>query len=170
MRAQPSRVETARRASSQLELVIAGREGWLNEDLRARLASSTLRGRIHFTGYVSDEDLRALYSSCLAFVYPSVYEGFGLPPLEAASCGAPVLASHTPAHLETLGADAALLFAPADADALARAILDLSDDESLRQKIADAGLRRAAEFTWERAARQTLEVYERAFGARAGLE
>jgi glycosyltransferase involved in cell wall biosynthesis len=170
MRAQSPRVEASRRESSGLELVIAGREGWLNEELRARLASSALRGRIHFTGYVADEDLRALYSSCLAFVYPSVYEGFGLPPLEAASCGAPVLASRTPAHLETLGADAALLFAPEDADALARAILDLADNESLRQKIADAGQRRAAEFTWERAARQTLGVYERALSWRAGLE
>jgi glycosyltransferase involved in cell wall biosynthesis len=152
---------TSSRASSP-QLVIAGQQGWLTRDLLARVEASPARSRIHFTGYVSDEDLRALYSTCLAFVYPSLYEGFGLPPLEAAACGAAVVASRIPAHLETLGEESALLVAPEDADALARALTELIEDESLRRRLAIAGVRRAAEFTWERAARQTLEVYARA--------
>jgi glycosyltransferase involved in cell wall biosynthesis len=153
---QPSSTASAPR------LVIAGRRGWLTRELRARVEGSGARGLIHFTGYVSDEDLRSLYSSCLAFVYPSLYEGFGLPPLEAAACGAAVVASRIPAHLETLGEEAALLVAPEDEDGLARAMSDVIGDENLRRRLAVTGRRRAAEFTWERTARQTLEVYERA--------
>jgi glycosyltransferase involved in cell wall biosynthesis len=148
--------------SSPPQLVIAGRQGWLTSELRARIEASPARGLIHFTGYVSDEDLRALYSSCIAFVYPSLYEGFGLPPLEAAACGAAVVASRIPAHLETLGEESARLVAPEDADALTRALSDLIGDESLRRRLALAGARRASRFTWARAARETLEVYERA--------
>jgi glycosyltransferase involved in cell wall biosynthesis len=147
---------------SPLQLVVAGKEGWLTRELRALVAASPARERIKFTGYVADEDLRALYSACLAFVYPSVYEGFGLPPLEAMSCGAPVLASRIPAHLETLGERAALLFAPTDADELAHALSEVVASASLRQQLAHASRARAAAFTWDRTARLTLEVYVRA--------
>lgn len=145
-----------------LRLVIAGKQGWLNRELLAYVSDSDARERIRFTGYVSDEELRALYSSCLAFVYPSLYEGFGLPPLEAAACGAPVVASRTPAHLETLGESAARLFAPDDHEGLARALRELLADEDARQRLALAGTRRAADFTWERAARRTLAIYAQA--------
>ena len=76
-----------------LQLVIAGRKGWLVDDLFGSLTHAPLAGGVIFTGYLPDEDLCALYSSCTAFVYPSIYEGFGLPPLEALACGAPVIAS-----------------------------------------------------------------------------
>jgi alpha-1,3-rhamnosyl/mannosyltransferase len=143
-------------------LVVAGREGWLTRDLRAQVEASPARVRVRFTGYVSDEDLRALYSTCRAFVYPSLYEGFGLPPVEAMSCGAPVVASRIGAHSEVLGEDAAMLVAPKDVAGFARAVTTLVDDEGLRRRLSDAGRRRAAHFTWARAARETLEVYARA--------
>jgi glycosyltransferase involved in cell wall biosynthesis len=148
--------------SRRLTLVVAGKEGWLTRDLRARVEASPARGRVHFTGYVSDDDLRALYSTCLAFVYPSLYEGFGLPPVEAMSCGAPVVASRIAAHAEVLGEEAALLVPPEDAAGFARALSTLIGDEDLRRRLSEAGRRRAAQFTWARAARETLEVYGRA--------
>jgi alpha-1,3-rhamnosyl/mannosyltransferase len=145
-----------------LTLVIAGREGWLTRGLRAQVQASPVRERILFTGYVPDEDLRALYSTCLAFVYPSLYEGFGLPPVEAMSCGACVVASRVAAHAEVLGEEAALLVAPEVAAGFARALTTLIGDEELRRRLSEAGRRRAAQLTWGRAARETLEVYGRA--------
>ena len=146
-----------------LRLVVAGGRGWLTDKLFARVESSGVRARVHFTGYVGDEALRALYSSCALFIYPSLYEGFGLPPLEAAACGAPVLASRIAAHAEVLGVEAARLFPPSDADALARAISELIGDKEARRRLASDGRARAARFTWEQTARLTLGVYEEAF-------
>jgi alpha-1,3-rhamnosyl/mannosyltransferase len=148
--------------SRALRLVIVGREGWLTRELRALVANSTARGRISFTGYISDEDLRALYSTCLAFVSPSIYEGFGLPPLEAAACGAPVVASRISAHLETLGEHAALLFDPSNTDELVHVLMKIADDAAWRERFSRAARARAALFTWEHAARATLEVHARA--------
>jgi len=149
------------RPGAGLRLVVAGRRGWLEEALFARLEGSPARDRVVLTGYVSDADLRALYASCRAFVYPSVYEGFGLPPLEAMSCGAPVVAGRSAAVAEVTGG-AARLFDPADKDGLTRALLDILDDAAARRALAEAGLRRAAGFSWERTARMTLEVYAEA--------
>jgi glycosyltransferase involved in cell wall biosynthesis len=148
------------RPSSDLRLVVAGRRGWLDRAFLSEVERSTARGRVLLTGYVSDETLRALYTSCRAFVYPSVYEGFGLPPLEAMACGAAVVAGDIPAVAEVTGG-AALLVPPRDADALARAIASLLDDPDARARLTKAGRARASEFTWERAARMTLEVYGR---------
>jgi glycosyltransferase involved in cell wall biosynthesis len=141
-----------------LQLVVAGGRGWLSEPLFEAVGRSPARERIVLAGYVADEDLRALYSSCRAFVYPSFYEGFGLPPLEAMSCGAPVLAGRTAAVAEVT-AGAARLFDPRDTAGLARAVLELLDDDTARRALAQAGLARAAHFSWERTARATLEVY-----------
>ena len=149
------------RPSSQLRLVVAGGRGWLSGPLFESLERSPARGRVVLAGYVADEALRALYSSCLAFVYPSLYEGFGLPPLEAMSCGAAVLAGDTPAVAEVAGG-AARLFDPRDAGQLTRALLELLDDAGARRALSEAGLRRAAQFSWDRTARQTLEVYAEA--------
>lgn len=145
----------------RLRLVIAGPRGWLNRELLARAEHWVVKDRITFTGYVTDEDLRALYTSCRAFVYPSLYEGFGLPPLEAMACGAPVVASHIPALAETTGG-AALLVPPSDVRALAEAVESALDDPSLAARLSQAGLAHAANFTWERAARLTLDVYREA--------
>jgi glycosyltransferase involved in cell wall biosynthesis len=156
-----SSVET-RAARANLQLVIAGKVGWLSEEFFAHVASSPARARIHFTGYVGDEVLRALYSACRAFVYPSLYEGFGLPPLEAAACGAPVVVSRIAALDETLGGGASLNFDPADADELAARLSQLLDDPLLRAALSEAGLRRAAAYTWARTASLTLNVYRQA--------
>ncbi len=120
-----------------------------------------MRKLIILTEYLNDEELRALYSSCRAFVYPSIYEGFGLPPLEAMACGAPVITSRIPALEETTGA-AAILVEPTNVEAFAAAIADLLDSDDLRSKLSALGLSRAAEFTWERTASLTLDVYEKA--------
>jgi len=144
-----------------LQLVIAGSRGWLSEPLFEAIEKSPAKERIVLTEYLNDDDLRALYSSCSAFVYPSIYEGFGLPPLEAMACGAPVIASHIPALEETTGG-AAVLFEPNDVNSLASAIVDLLQSSELRSRFSALGRVRAAEFTWEHTARLTLEVYEKA--------
>jgi len=149
------------RPSSQLRLVLAGGRGWLSEPLFELIERSPARGRVVLTGYVSDEQLRALYSACSAFVYPSLYEGFGLPPLEAMSCGAAIVAGRTPA-VEEVTAGAARLFDPRDATALARTLLELLDHDDARRALSEAGLARAAHFSWERTARTTLDVYAEA--------
>jgi glycosyltransferase involved in cell wall biosynthesis len=147
-----------------LRLVLAGQTGWLHEDFLAQISASRLRERVHFTGYVTDAELRALYSSCRAFAYPSLYEGFGLPPLEAMACGAAVVAARIPTLVETLGEDAAALVDPEDVEGLAAALADLLGDENARSSLSAAGRERAAQFTWERAARLTLDVYAQAAG------
>lgn len=144
-----------------LQLVIAGSRGWLSEPLFEAIGKSPAQERIVLTEYLDDNELRALYSSCSAFVYPSIYEGFGLPPLEAMACGAPVIASHIPALEETTGG-AAVLFEPNDVNSLASAIVDLLQSSELRSRFSALGRVRASEFTWEQTARLTLEVYEKA--------
>lgn len=145
------------------QLVIAGRKGWLSEDLSSLIQQLDLADRITFTGYVSEENLRILYSSCEVCVYPSLYEGFGLPPLEAMACGAPVITSRIRAIEETVG-EAAVLVDPNDSHALAGAIAEILTDPNMREKLSAAGLKRAAQFTWEETARQTMEVYRKVIG------
>jgi glycosyltransferase involved in cell wall biosynthesis len=152
---------TRERPSSNLRLVVAGGRGWLSAPLFESIERSPARDRVVLTGYVSDEQLRALYSACAAFVYPSLYEGFGLPPLEAMSCGAPVVAGSTPAVAEVSGG-AARLFDPRDHAQLARTLLELLDDDAARRALSEAGLRRAAQFSWAHTARATLDVYAEA--------
>jgi len=139
---------TRARPDSGLQLVVAGRAGWMGEEWRRHLEASPARGGIVVTGYVSDDDLRALYSSCRLFVYPSVYEGFGLPPLEAMSCGAPVVATRAAALTEVTGG-AARLVEPASREDLARALFELLEDEAARRDLSTRGLARAALFSWE---------------------
>jgi glycosyltransferase involved in cell wall biosynthesis len=142
------------------QLVIAGGEGWLMDETFSFIRNSSVGERLRLIGYLGDEDLRALYSSCRIFIYPSVYEGFGLPPLEAMACGAPVIASRIAALQENLG-DAASFFEPADVAGLAESILELWADEPQRQKLSSLGKQQAEKYSWERTARLTLEVYRR---------
>jgi glycosyltransferase involved in cell wall biosynthesis len=144
---------------SDLQLVIAGGHGWLSGPLFEALEKSPARNRILLTDYLHDDDLRGLYSSCRAFVYPSIYEGFGLPPLEAMACGAPVIASRIPTLIETLGS-AARFFDPRSSEQLVESIIQVTTDHDLRQGLIIAGLRQAEKFSWERTAQATLEVYE----------
>src|SRR5687768_10749172 len=124
-------------------------------------------GVAHMIGYVGDEDLRAIYSSCKTFVYPSLYEGFGLPPLEAMACGAPVIASRIAAHVETLGAHAHLV-EPTDKHALAKVIATLLENQNERDRLSRSGIEHAARFTWEKTAKLTLKVYEGLLGKTLG--
>jgi glycosyltransferase involved in cell wall biosynthesis len=153
--------EILRTTQLRPQLVIAGKKGWLSDDLDAYIKASGAADRILFTGYVTDDELCALYSSCRAFVYPSLYEGFGLPPLEAMACGAPVIASDIGSIRETVG-EAARLIAPLDVNALARSIVRLLEDDGERRHLSLAGLQRAAKFSWERTARSIREVYDEA--------
>ena len=138
-------------------LVLAGRRGWLAETIMQRATALGLRDRVRLLGYVPDADLPALLSGALAFAFPSLYEGFGMPVLEAMACGTPVLTSTTSALPEVAG-DAALLVDPTDTNALAAALARLATDAPLRTALRIRGLSRAAQFTWERCARETLAV------------
>ncbi|MCR9104052.1 MAG: glycosyltransferase family 4 protein [Gammaproteobacteria bacterium] len=126
------------------------------ESLLARVQSNPqLTERVHFTGYVSDDELVALYSDSLAAAMPSFSEGFGLPVIEALACGTPVLSSELGSLPEVAG-DAGVYFDPFSADSIAAAIVQVASDSELRQRLAENGTRRAQEFTWHRAARLTL--------------
>jgi glycosyltransferase involved in cell wall biosynthesis len=149
------------RPGNTTQLVIAGARGWLSSPLFEAIEKSPVRDRIVLTDYLQDDDLQALYSSCRAFVYPSIHEGFGLPPMEAMACGAAVIASRIPALEETTGA-AALLFDPNSVSELTLNILELLDNENARRELAAAGQRRSAEFSWEKTARLTWSVYQEA--------
>lgn len=150
--------ELMRHTDLRPQLVIAGQKGWLTEELFTLIEQSGLSPRILFTGYISDEDLAALYSSCRVCVYPSLYEGFGLPPLEAMSCGAPVVTSRIPVIRETVG-EAARLIEPTNVSELTDCIVELWGSDGERKRLSALGKIRAAEFTWERTARLTLDVY-----------
>lgn len=157
--------ELVRATALRPQLVIAGRKGWLTDELFSYVEGMSARERVRFLGYVPEDALGALYSSCGVSVYPSLYEGFGLPTLEAMACGAPVITTRTQALQETVG-DAARLVDPHDAHALARAMAELLSDERARRELASEGLRRAAQFSWEKTAGLTLEVYREAINRR----
>ena len=143
------------------QLVVAGKLGWKADKLLSQLERSGARDRVLLTGYLPDAELGALYSSCHLFIYPSIYEGFGLPPLEAMACGAPVLASPVPSMTEC-GETAAHIVPAEDGHALAKAIVEIFHDAQARQKLSAAGLKYATKFSWERTAALTREVYEEA--------
>ncbi len=147
---------------AERRLVLVGTRGWkIDRLLDEVLDDPALRDRVIITGYVADEDLAALYSGGLAFVYPSLYEGFGLPPLEAMQCGLPVITSDTSSLPEVVG-EAGIMVDPGDSDALAGAMLRVGDDSGLRHRMRERGLARAARFSWSRCARQTAAAYRAA--------
>lgn len=142
-------------------LVLAGENGWGAGAVRAAVAELGLGDRVRLTGAVAAADLPALYSAAAAFAYPSLYEGFGLPALEAMACGAPVVTSDV-ASLPELVGDAALRVDPRDEAALAGALARVLADAGLRESLRARGPARARTFTWERCAYETMEVYEEA--------
>jgi glycosyltransferase involved in cell wall biosynthesis len=141
-----------------LHLVIAGGAGWMYESLFRRVAELRLQNTVSFPGYIADEDLPALYTLADLFVFPSLYEGFGLPVLEAMACGTPVVTSAVSSLPEVAG-DAALLVDPLDTQALAEAMRRALEDTRLRSEMVEKGLRQALCFTWSESARQLLELY-----------
>jgi glycosyltransferase involved in cell wall biosynthesis len=140
-------------------LVVAGGKGWLNDDVSQIGAGLGIAERVKFLGYVQEADLRVLYSVAKLFVYPSMYEGFGLPPLEAMACGAPVITSNTSALPEVVG-DAAIVIDPHNCKALCQGIERVLCDDKLRLRMRQQSLARAKLFSWERTAEETLAVYQ----------
>lgn len=148
-------------------LVIAGQKGWMYEKLFRLVDGLGLRDEVRFVGYVPADDLVAVYNMADLFVFPSLYEGFGLPPLEAMACGLPVVASSAPALAEVLNG-AAILVTPSDVDALAEASARALGDRRLRSRLRRQGLERASQFSWQRTARGTVAAYEAALSSAKG--
>jgi glycosyltransferase involved in cell wall biosynthesis len=149
------------RAYPQLphHLVLAGKDTWFSPRVREAARQSGVADRIRFTGFVSDEDLLHLYNACDLFVFPSFYEGFGLPVLEAMACGRAVACSRTSAMPEVADG-AGILFDPASTSEMVRAMADLLRDAELRARMERLGLQRASRFSWRATAQKTLEVYQ----------
>jgi len=145
------------------QLVIVGKDTWFSDKVHARVRESRFADRIHFTGWVTDDDLVQLYGAGDLMVFPSWYEGFGLPILEAMACGRAVACSNTSAMPE-VAEHAALLFDPADTRQMVSAMRDLLLNDQLRGRMERLGLQRSSIFTWERTARQTLEIYYQVAG------
>ena len=141
-----------------VELVLAGARGWLDDPVFRTVQSLGLGDSVRLPGFIDDDHLPAVYRGAELVVFPSLYEGFGLPLLEALACGVPVVASNTAALPEVAGG-AAVLVDPLDIDALAQAIARVLRDEALRGRLREDGIARAAEFSWETAARRTLDAY-----------
>ena len=146
------------------QLVLVGKNAWLYEETLRSLEDRNIGASIILTGYVPESDLPALYSGALCFVYPSYFEGFGLPPLEAMKCGAPVIVGNRTSLPEVVG-DAALMIDPLDVNAIAAAIQKVMMDSNFRSELRVKGLERAKVFDWKETARKTLAVYEKAFSS-----
>ena len=144
----------------EMRLVLAGGRGWLFDAIFAEVERLHLRERVLFPGFAADEDLPALYSAARVLAYPSLYEGFGLPILEAFACGTPVVTSAASSMPEVAG-DAALLVDPTDVEALCEALAAAISDEALRAALNEKAKTRLALFGWEKSARQMLEIYRR---------
>ncbi len=140
-------------------LVLAGKMAWLYGSSVDAAARHGVADRVTFTGFVPDEDLGALYTAATIFVYPSFFEGFGLPPLEAMQCGTPVITGNLTSLSEVVG-DAGIMVDPYDARAIADAMERLLTDEHLRSDLSQRGIERAKQFSWEETARQTLKVFK----------
>jgi len=162
-------VETAVRAHAglpesirrQFPLVLVGMRGWLTSPLEGELTVPVERAEVRPLGFVTDDELADLYSGATALVYPSVYEGFGLPPLEAMACGSPVITSNVSSLPEVAG-DAAVMHDPMDTDALRKAMKRFIDDEDFWREKAAASVKQAARFSWARCAKETIAVYRAA--------
>ena len=141
------------------KLVLVGRYGWRYEELLRQINNLDLEGMVHFTGYVSQEDLPLIYNLSSLFVYPTIYEGFGLPALEAMACGVPVITTDVSSLPEIVG-EAGILVPVNNVKALYGAMIAVLGDEDLRRKMINKGIQRAAKFTWEQTAKLTYQVYQ----------
>lgn len=150
----------AKDSLGETNLVITGKKGWYYEGLFKLVDQLQLQSKVIFTGYVEDDDLPALYNAAQIFAFPSLYEGFGLPPLEAMASGTPVISSNTSSMPEVVG-EAGILLPPAGEKQWAEAMIKLNTDQALRQSLKEKGLVQAKKFSWEKCARETIAVYER---------
>jgi glycosyltransferase involved in cell wall biosynthesis len=142
-----------------LRLVIAGGKGWLYEEIFATVERLGLADKVVFPGFVADGDLPALYNLADLFVFPSLYEGFGLPPLEALACGTPVITSDASSLPEVVG-EAGPMVEATDVEALAEAMKRVLEDDALQERMIAQGLEQARKFTWKKAAAKLLSLYE----------
>lgn len=143
-------------------LALAGGPGWLYDETQQLIAKLKLENKVRFLGRVSELELITLYSMADVFVFPSFYEGFGVPPIEAMACGAPVITSNTSSLPEVVG-DAALLIDPHNTGELARVILQVLENEQLRDELRQKGYARAQHFTWPKSASKMLSVYQKLY-------
>ncbi len=146
-------------AAEGVKLVLGGGKGWLYEEIFQLVESLALQSVTIFPGYIAEEDLPLWYNSAQGFVYPSVYEGFGLPPLEAMACGCPVITSNTSSLPEVVG-EAGIMVGPADVAGLAAALHRILTDHSEHARLRAAGLLQATRFSWRETARQTRQIYQ----------
>ena len=145
-----------------IHFIIAGKRGWKTDHLYKEIFSDPiLKNRIVFTGFIPDKYLSAIYSGALAFIYPSLYEGFGLPPLEAMQCGTPVITSNTSSLPEVVG-DAGIMINPKDGDALCQAMIDIVKNNKLRNHLSKKGIERTKLFSWKKCADETIKAYRSA--------
>lgn len=145
------------------QLVLAGGKGWLYDGIFARVQALGLEDRVIFTQYIASEDMCALMSGALAFTFPSLYEGFGMPPLEAMACGTPVLVSDAASLPEVTG-DSAVIVRAEDTDSITQGLVRLATDADLRRRLSQEGLARAKTFTWERSAGMLYDIYREVLG------
>jgi glycosyltransferase involved in cell wall biosynthesis len=151
-----------------LRLVLAGGRGWLYDELFARVEELGLAQEVVFPGYVANDDLPLWYNAATVLAYPALYEGFGLPVLEALASGTPVLSSNA-SSLPEAGGNAAVMVDPYDVDALAKQMDRLLNDRDRRLQLRERGLAHASQFTWAQAAQETAQVYQRALAARSAI-
>lgn len=144
-------------------LVLAGAQKGEYRKLRSEVEKRGLEGRVLFPGFIRDDDLPAVYSAAALFIFPSLYEGFGLPPLEAMACGTPCIVSNSSSLPEVTGS-AAMLFNPTSLDSLEECVVRVLTERDLYESLREAGLRQSALFPWSRAAEETLGVYRSALG------
>jgi glycosyltransferase involved in cell wall biosynthesis len=149
-----------RSSGYDINLVIAGGRGWLEDPIFENIRANKMENHVHFIGFADEADLPALYSAAHCFAFPSLYEGFGLPVLEAMACGTPVITSNVSSLPEVAG-DAAIMINPYDVDALTHALQQLLDDAALYQTLIKKGFERAKLFSWEKSAMQLSEIYTR---------
>lgn len=154
------RLASPLRKTSDVELVIAGGRGWLYQEIFETVDRLRMGDRVRFLGLVRDEDLPALYNAAEVLAMPSLYEGFGLPVLEALACGTPVVTSDVSSLPEVAG-DAALLVSPHDVEGISQALQRALNDQELRAVLRERGLIRAQQFTWQKAAETVLGIYQR---------
>lgn len=146
-------------------VVVGGRNIWKSSPVGETTEKLELKHFVHFTGYIPDSDLPGIYNGADLFVFPSLYEGFGLPVLEAMACGTPVITSNTSSLPEVAG-DAALLVDPYNVEEIAAAMRHVLEDSALANDLRERGLEHAKKFSWEKTARQTISVYEKVLGKR----
>jgi len=153
--------EVIKKDKSDLHLVITGKKGWYYEGLFEKVKQLSLEEKVIFTGYVDEQDKAAIYQGAKVFTFPSIYEGFGLPPLEAMAAGVPVISSDTSSMPEVVG-KAGILLSPHDKSGWVKAIREVSGSEKLRKEMIAKNLEQVKHFSWDKTAEKTIEVYREA--------